>query len=69
MKRLRKVLDPTRPKQRERAFGLLALAQLNNCKRSKARLQSEVLIRECERAPVPVYRKTKQLIISKTKRF
>ena len=69
MKKLREVLDATRPKQRERAFGLLALAQLNNCKRSKARLQSEVSIRECERAPVPVYRKTKQLIISKTKRF
>ena len=31
--------------------------------------QSEVSIRECERAPVPVYRKTKQLNISKTKRF
>ena len=31
--------------------------------------QSEVSIRECERAPVPVYRQTKQLNISKTKRF
>ena len=31
--------------------------------------QSDISIRECERAPVPVYRRTKQLNISKTKRF
>ena len=29
MKKLREVLDATRPKLRERAFGPLALAQLN----------------------------------------
>ena len=46
---------------------VIKLCYADFCERSEASSQSEDSRRESERAPVPVYEKTKQFHISKTK--